>query len=103
NSGRTSTGMVRSCVKPNTISNAATVATTTRSFRLDPMIQRIMTVLRSFDDALRSRLQDLVDALDVYRLFATGMRSAGGVPPYTFLLIMYARFSRSSAFALASA
>src|SRR6266480_1340134 len=34
--------MLRSCVKPNTISNAANVATTSRSFKLDSMIQRIM-------------------------------------------------------------
>src|SRR5256885_5223192 len=34
--------MLRSCVKPNTISNAANVATTSRSFKLDSMIQRII-------------------------------------------------------------
>src|SRR5437764_13872758 len=34
--------MLRSCVKPNTMSSAANVATTSRSFKLDPMIQRIM-------------------------------------------------------------
>src|SRR5436190_8243781 len=34
--------MLRSWVKPNTISNAANVATTSRSFKLDSMIQRII-------------------------------------------------------------
>jgi hypothetical protein len=42
NSGRTSTGALRSCVKPRTITPAAIPTTNRRNRRLDPTIDRII-------------------------------------------------------------
>ncbi len=58
NSGRTSTGALRSWVMPSSISPAATGTTRSRNLRLDPMIQCIISehrpVQRSLPNHLRS-------------------------------------------------